>query len=107
MRYLVIVSVIWAFSFPLIGHYLVGRNVANPVDSYFVIVARFALALLVFLPFIRFRNVPNKLKLSLIGIGAVQIGIMYICYYQSFKYLQIHDCLCFCLLSALGMSQTS
>ena len=62
MRYLVIVSVIWAFSFPLIGHYLVGRNVANPVDSYFVIVARFALALLVFLPFIRFKNVPNMLK---------------------------------------------
>ena len=104
MRYLVIVSVIWAFSFPLIGHYLVGRNVANPVDSYFVIVARFTLALLVFLPFIRFKNVPNMLKLSLIGIGAVQIGIMYICYYQSFKYLQIHEVALFTIFTPFYVS---
>lgn len=104
MRYLILVSVIWAFSFPLIGHYLVGKNVSNPVDSYCVIVVRFALALLVFAPFIRWRGVPHTLKLSLVGIGAVQIGIMYICYYQSFKYLQIHEVALFTIFTPFYVS---
>lgn len=104
MRYLVIVSIIWAFSFPLIGHYLVGRSVENPVDSYFIIVARFALALLVFLPFLKWRGVPNKLKAALIGIGAMQIGIMYICYYQSFKFLQIHEVALFTIFTPFYVS---
>ncbi|TLD97476.1 hypothetical protein LS71_001625 [Helicobacter jaachi] len=104
MRYLVIVSIIWAFSFPLIGHYLVGRSVAHPVDSYFIIVVRFGLALLVFAPFMRWRGVDMKLKCSLIAIGAVQIGIMYVCYYQSFKYLRIHEVALFTIFTPFYVS---
>ncbi|RAX57706.1 hypothetical protein CCZ01_05320 [Helicobacter monodelphidis] len=85
MAYLVIVSIIWAFSFPLIGHYLAGS-----VDNYFSILVRFGLAFLVFAPLINWK-ICGALKLKLIGIGAIQIGIMYICYYQSFLYLSVSE----------------
>ena len=47
MRYLVIVSLIWAFSFGLIKTYLVG------LDPFVVSGIRIGIALLVFLPFLR------------------------------------------------------
>lgn len=104
MRYLIVVSLIWAFSFPLIGHYLVGKNVENPLDSYFIVFVRFALALCIFLPFIRFRGVDSRLKLILCSIGAIQLGIMYVCYYQSFKYLQIHEVALFTIFTPFYVS---
>ena len=45
MRYLLFVTVLWAFSFNLIGEYLAGQ-----VDSYFAVLTRVLLAGLVFLP---------------------------------------------------------
>ena len=104
MGYLIVVSVIWAFSFPLIGHYLVGRGVDSPVDSYFIIIMRFGLALLVFLPFMRWRGVAWGLRARLMLIGAVQIGLMYVCYYQSFKYLQIHEVALFTIFTPFYVS---
>lgn len=82
MQYLIIMTCVWAFSFPLIGHYI-----AKEVDIYFAIVVRFGLALLVFLPFTRFIGVDSGLKLKLMGIGGIQIGVMYLFYYTSFYYL--------------------
>lgn len=128
MGYLIFVSILWAFSFPLIGHYLVGQNVANPVDNYFIILVRFGLAFIVFLPFLlpfscfnhasneekkQVQNLESKtaknsitprLKLSLIAIGAVQIGLMYICYYRSFAYLQIHEVALFTIFTPFYVS---
>lgn len=52
MRYLIFVTLLWAFSFNLIGVYLAGQ-----VDSYFAVLTRVILAGLVFLPFTRWRGV--------------------------------------------------
>jgi drug/metabolite transporter (DMT)-like permease len=62
MVLLIVVSLIWAFSFGLIKRFLVG------VDSTFVATARLGLALLVFLPFLRLRGMPWKTALSLAAI---------------------------------------
>ena len=46
MIYLILVTILWAFSFSPIGVYLSGQ-----VDAYFSVWIRVALALLLFLPF--------------------------------------------------------
>lgn len=86
MNKLIFVTILWAFSFSLIGEFLSGR-----LDSYFNAFVRVALASLAFLPFTRFRGVPNRLKLAIMGIGAVQIGAMYLFYYNSFLYLSVPE----------------
>lgn len=93
-----ITNFIWAFSFPLIGYYLVGH-----VDNYFAILSRFTLAFLLFLPFINWR-VNNKLKLQLTFIGAIQIGVMYIFYYQSFFYLKVSEVALFTVFTPFYVS---
>ena len=85
MPLLIIVSLLWAFSFGLIKRHLVG------VDSTFVAAARLGLALLVFLPFLRLRGVRLRTGLGLAGIGAVQFGLMYLAYIESFRYLRAYE----------------
>jgi len=53
VTYLLLVSFVWAFSFPLIKGYLTG------LDPNFVSFARMLLSLLVFLPFLRFRGIRS------------------------------------------------
>jgi drug/metabolite transporter (DMT)-like permease len=55
MPYLLFVTVLWAFSFSLIGEYLAGH-----VDSYFAVLTRVLLAGLVFLPLTRWRGVAPR-----------------------------------------------
>lgn len=86
MRNLVVVTLIWAFSFSLIGEFLAGK-----IDSYFAVFIRVALASLVFLPFTKFRGVPLKLSMGIMAIGSVQIGLMYLFYYNSFLYLNVTE----------------
>lgn len=85
MPYLLIVSLLWAFSFGLIKTHLAG------VDSAFVAAVRVALALLVFLPFLRPRAVPAALALRLVAIGAVQFGLMYLAYLAAFRSLAAYQ----------------
>ena len=80
MYYLAIVSLIWAFSFGSIGM-LAG------IDSTFVAMLRLAIAGLVFLPFFRLSKVPTGSHLKLMGCGAVQFGVMYICYIMAFQFV--------------------
>lgn len=96
MRYLFGVTLLWAFSFSLIGVYLAGQ-----VDAYFAVLSRVALALLVFLPFLlRYRgSVADALKLAL--LGAVQLGLMYIFYYQSFLLLSVPQVLVFTIFTPI------
>lgn len=84
MYYLAIVSLIWAFSFGLIGNALAG------LDSYFVASVRLGLAALVFLPFLRLATVPKGQHLRLIGCGAIQFGLMYVTYISAFNYIPSH-----------------
>lgn len=92
MFYLVLMTCVWAFSFSLIGVYLAGQ-----VDAYFSVLIRVALAGLIFLPFIR--KVQPRLAISLMTIGAVQLGCMYLFYFNSFKLLSVPEVLLFTILT--------
>ncbi len=92
MIYLVAVTLLWAFSFSLIGVYLAGQ-----VDAYFSVLTRVALATLVFLPFIH--RVPRALAAKLMALGAIQLGCMYVFYYQSFLLLTVPEVLIFTILT--------
>ncbi len=95
MRLLSLVTLIWAFSFSLIGVYLAGK-----LDSYFAVLVRVALASLVFVPWTDYR-LPNRYKLRLMAIGAIQIGLMYLFFYRSFLYLSVPEVLLFTIFTPL------
>lgn len=85
MLYLLIVSLIWAFSFGLIKGNLTG------LDSNFVSFARLLISFIVFLPFLRLKLVNKNLSLKLILTGALQYGLMYISYIYSYQYLKAFE----------------
>ncbi|WP_114418096.1 carboxylate/amino acid/amine transporter [Marinospirillum perlucidum] len=94
MAYLWGVTLLWAFSFSLIGVYLAGS-----VDAYFAVFTRTLLASLVFLPLLRFARIPSALAIKLMLIGAVQLGLMYICFYQSFTLLSVPEVVLFTIFT--------
>jgi len=84
MTYLVLVSFVWAFSFPLIKGYLSG------LDPTFVSFARMLLSLIVFLPFLRVGNLERSVCIKLAFLGTIQFGLMYMAYIASFQFLPAH-----------------
>ncbi|MFC7369945.1 MULTISPECIES: carboxylate/amino acid/amine transporter [Vreelandella] len=94
MGYLVSVTALWAFSFSLIGVYLAGQ-----VDSYFAVLVRVTLAMLVFLPFLRPSLLRGRQRLALMALGAVQLGVMYTFFYQSFLLLSVPEVLLFTIFT--------
>ncbi|WP_346797774.1 carboxylate/amino acid/amine transporter [Halomonas sp. Bachu 37] len=94
MGRLVGVTLLWAFSFSLIGVYLAGQ-----VDSYFAVLLRVALAALVFLPLLRPGLLASRQRLALMALGAVQLGLMYIFFYQSFLLLSVPEVLLFTIFT--------
>ncbi len=96
MAYLFAVTLLWAFSFSLIGVYLAGQ-----VDAWFSVLLRIALATLVFLPFLRLREVNSSTALKLMAIGAVQLGLMYVFYYHSFLFLSVPEVLLFTVMTPI------
>ncbi|OAZ99562.1 carboxylate/amino acid/amine transporter [Halomonas sp. G11] len=96
MAYLVGVTALWAFSFSLIGVYLAGQ-----VDSYFAVLLRVGLAALVFLPFLRPSLLKGKQRLALMALGAIQLGIMYTFFYQSFILLSVPEVLLFTIFTPI------
>ncbi|QQD22316.1 DMT family transporter [Venatoribacter cucullus] len=88
------ITLLWAFSFSLIGVYLAGQ-----VDSYFAVLTRVVLAALVFLPLLLRNPLAPKLALQLMGIGAIQLGLMYLFYYQSFLLLSVPEVLIFTIFT--------
>ncbi|MCK0751344.1 carboxylate/amino acid/amine transporter [Chromohalobacter japonicus] len=96
MGYLIGVTTLWAFSFSLIGVYLSGQ-----VDSYFAVLTRIGLAALVFLIWLRPRHLSLEHVLGLMAIGAVQLGAMYIGFYQSFLLLSVPEVLLFTIFTPL------
>lgn len=96
MANLIAITALWAFSFSLIGVYLSGQ-----VDSYFAVLTRIALAALLFLPFLRPRLLSHRHKLALMGIGAIQLGLMYVFFYQSFLLLSVPEVLLFTIFTPL------
>ncbi|MBE4581476.1 carboxylate/amino acid/amine transporter [Vibrio navarrensis] len=96
MFYLHAVTLLWAFSFSLIGVYLAGQ-----VDSWFSVLMRVALASVVFLPFLKFKGVSKTLIGKLMLVGAFQLGLMYCFYYQSFLLLSVPEVLLFTVFTPI------
>ncbi len=95
MPYLLLVSIIWGLSIPLVKGQLTG------LDPFFLGFARMALALPIFLPFLAWRRVQRSLALRLAGIGAVQYGLMYVCLFMAFHYLPAYQVALFTVTTPL------
>jgi drug/metabolite transporter (DMT)-like permease len=95
MVYLVAVSLLWAFSFGLIKGRLTG------LDSAFISAVRLGLALLVFLPFLRWRGLNLRLGATLTALGALQFGVMYLAYNASFRHLHAYEVALFTLTTPI------
>lgn len=96
MPYLLLVTVLWAFSFSFIGEYLAGA-----VDSDFAVLIRVLIALALFLPFTLWRGLPTRLRAGLWLAGALQFGITYLCLYRSFQVLTVPEVLLFTVLTPI------
>ena len=96
MALLIITTILWAFSFSLIGEYLAGS-----VDSYFSVLMRVGLAALVFLPFLRTRGQSLQTVLLYMLVGAMQLGIMYLFSFRAYIYLSVSEFLLFTVLTPL------
>lgn len=84
MIYLILVSIIWGFSFIII------KGTLTSLDSNFVSLVRILLSLMVLLPFARSAGMPRADRLTLMGIGGLQFGLMYVAYVASFQYIPAH-----------------
>lgn len=93
MLYLASVSLIWAFSFGLIGSTLTG------VDSFLVATLRLGCASLVFLPFLRLKSIALSQRVRLFVYGGIQFGLMYVFYMKAFQYLPSHLVALFSILT--------
>ncbi|ADO50442.1 carboxylate/amino acid/amine transporter [[Enterobacter] lignolyticus] len=96
MALLIVTTILWAFSFSLIGEYLAGH-----VDSYFSVLMRIGLAALVFLPFLRARGQSLRTLLLYMLVGAMQLGIMYLFSFRAYVYLTVSEFLLFTVLTPL------
>ncbi|WP_416885205.1 EamA family transporter [Marinospirillum sp.] len=96
MIYLWAVTLLWAFSFSLIGVYL-----SATVDAYFAVFTRALLASLLFLPFLRWKGISVRWQAKLMGIGAIQLGVMYLFLYQSFSFLSVPEVLLFTIFTPI------
>lgn len=101
MTLLILITLLWAASFSLIGVYLAGQ-----VDGYLVVFIRMVLALITVLPLFRWKHLspqngqlPQLAKLAV--IGAVQIGAMYLFLYHAFLYLSVAEVLLFTIFTPL------
>lgn len=95
MHYLLLTTLIWAFSFGLIG------NVLQGLDPVMVGGARLTIALLVFLPLLRPKRLSFGERCHLAAIGAVQFGTMYLCYLSAFRFIPSHLVALFSVLTPI------
>jgi drug/metabolite transporter (DMT)-like permease len=95
MVYLLVVSIIWAFSFGLIKNQLAG------LDANFIAAARLFVSLIVFVPFLRVKGLSKKQSGLLLVVGAVQYGVMYIAYNYSFQYLKAYEVALFTIFTPI------
>jgi len=93
---LIITTILWAFSFSLIGEYLAGQ-----VDSWFSVLMRLSLAAVVFLPFLRWRGYRLSTLLLYMLVGMLQLGIMYLISFQAYLYLSVSEFLLFTVMTPL------
>ncbi|MGL4942166.1 MAG: EamA family transporter [Thermoguttaceae bacterium] len=90
---LIAASIIWSFSFGLVGNTLAGVPAAS------LVAWRLTLAACVFLPFVR--TVSVRTAAAFVGVGAVQFGLMSLAYTNSFRYLPSHQVALFTVLTPI------
>ncbi len=95
MVYLILASILWSLSFSLIKKYL------TDLDSNLVACTRLFISFLVFLPFLRPKNVAPKILIKLVTVGAVEYGLMYMAYIFAFKFLQAYEVAMFTVLTPI------
>lgn len=95
MIYLITASLVWAFSFALT------KGLTNNLDPLFVAWARIAVAVPVFLPFLRLKNMDSKLMIRLLIVGAIQYGGTYTFYISSFAYLESYEVALFTIFTPI------
>ena len=81
MSYLIIVSILWSFSFGIIKYGLSG------VDSSYISFIRSLIAFLFFSSISIYNFKKFSFDIKLVMIGAIQFGLMYVFYIQSYAYL--------------------
>ena len=81
MLYLIIVSILWSFSFGIIKFGLTG------LDSIFISFFRSLIAFIFFSSLTVYNIKKFSFDTKLIIIGAIQFGLMYVFYIQSYQYL--------------------
>lgn len=81
MLYLLIVSLLWSFSFVII------KGKLTVLEPNLVSFLRLAFAFLMFLPFFKPKKLSRSLFWQLLLIGAIQFGLMYCTYTAAFFYL--------------------
>jgi drug/metabolite transporter (DMT)-like permease len=98
MYLLLLVSLVWAFSFGLIKVRFAG------IDPTAVAALRLAFAFVLFVPFFRRRGLGPGVMLRLTAIGAVQFGAMYLLYLRSFACLKSYEVVLFTLFTPLYLT---
>lgn len=96
MALLWLVTVGWAFSFSLIGVYLSGQ-----IDDFVSVFIRVALAALLFAPLLLRMRLAWRKAVTLMGIGAVQIGLMYLLLFHAYGHLRVPELLLFTIFTPL------
>jgi drug/metabolite transporter (DMT)-like permease len=94
MILLLIVSVIWSFSFGLV------KRLAG-LDPTAIGAARLAISLVVFLPFLRAARLGARHLAALALIGAVQFGAVYILYLRAYAHLHAYEIALFTITTPL------
>ena len=94
MAWLLAVSILWALSFGLIAQ-------VSGLGATFVAAARTVLAVLVFLPLVRFKGLRGSDILALAGVGALQFGVMYVLYIESYRWLHPSEVALFTIFTPL------
>ena len=95
MYYLFITTILWSFSFSLIGNFI-----AVEMNSWTLAFLRSLVACIFFAPWINFK-IPFDYVIKMIIIGALQIGIMYLLYLNSFNYASVQKILLFTITTPL------
>lgn len=95
MTFLLLVSLIWAFSFGLI------KDGLTDLPAAAVALIRLAVALAIFAPFLRPRTLRASDTARLLLTGAVQYGLMYVAYIHAFAYLKAYEVALFTVLTPI------
>lgn len=99
MLFLILASLIWSVSFGIVSKLL------GDLPPGGLAMIRLAIAAVVFLPFVK--AAPLRVNAALVGIGAVQFGVMSLTYTASFHYLKAYEVALFTVMTPVYVAVIS